>query len=229
VRFRNRADAGRQLAAHLTEYEERFDVVVLALPRGGVPVAFEIAARLEVPLDVFVVRKIGVPGHSELAMGAVADGGVQVLNHSLIEELGIAAAAVEQAAARERVEVERRAELFRGMRPRRPVTGRTIILVDDGLATGATMEAAVLALRRLDAARIIVAAPVGPRDTCDRLRRLADRLLCLSMPEPFQAVGLWYDDFSQTSDQEVADLLAAAVHQHDHASQARASANEPGM
>ena len=211
MKFRDRADAGRRLAAQLTEYEDRFDVLVLALPRGGVPVAFEVARRLEVPLDVFLVRKLGVPGHPELAMGAIAAGGVQVLHNHLIAELGIPAAAVAQVAARERLELDRRDIAFRGDRPQPVIADRTIILVDDGLATGATMEAAIVALRRMKPARIVVAVPVAARETCDRLRSLADRIVCLEMPLAFRAVGLWYEDFAETSDDEVRRLLASAA------------------
>ena len=211
MKFRDRADAGRRLAAQLAEYEDRFDVLVLALPRGGVPVGFEVASRLEVPLDVFLVRKLGVPGHPELAIGAIAAGGVQVLHRDLIEDLGIPVAAVAQVAARERLELERRDVAFRGGRPLPVIADRTIILVDDGLATGATMEAAIVALRRMKPSRIIVAVPVGARDTCDRLRSRADKVVCLEMPVPFHAVGQWYDEFSETTDEQVKQLLAAAA------------------
>jgi erythromycin esterase-like protein/predicted phosphoribosyltransferase len=209
--FRDRADAGRRLAAQLTEYEDRFDVLVLALPRGGVPVAFEVASRLAVPLDVILVRKLGVPGHPELAMGAIAAGGVQVLHNDLIDELGIPAAAVAQVASRERLELDRRDAAFRGNRPPPVIADRTIILVDDGLATGATMEAAIMALRSMKPARIVVAVPVGARDTCNRLRALADRVVCPEMPVDFRAVGLCYENFAETTDEEVRQLLASAA------------------
>jgi putative phosphoribosyl transferase len=205
--FADRADAGRQLAEELREYAGRRDVVVLGLPRGGVPVAFEVASRLGVPLDIFLVRKLGVPGHVELAMGAVAPGGIEVLNHDLIDELAISAASVEQVAARERQELERRERIFRGERATAQLMGKTVILIDDGLATGATMEAAVAALRRMNPAAIVVAVPVGARETCDRLAPLADKLICLDTPAPFSAVGQWYEDFSQTTDEEVKALL----------------------
>ena len=205
--FADRADAGRQLAEALREYEGRPDVVVLGLPRGGVPVAYEVASRLSVPLDVFLVRKLGVPGHVELAMGAVAPGGIEVLNQDLIDELAIPVASVEQVAAREREELERRDRLFRGERATTQLTGKTVILIDDGLATGATMEAAVAALRGMKPAAIVVAVPVGARETCDRLAPLADELICLATPAPFAAVGQWYEDFSQTTDDEVKALL----------------------
>ena len=210
MRFKNRTDAGRQLAARLTEYAGRSDVLVLALPRGGVPVAFEVASALAAPLDVFLVRKLGVPGHPELAMGAIAAEGVEVLSKDLIQDLGVPQALVQQVAVRERLELERRDRLFR--RDRRPpiVRDRTVILIDDGLATGSTMQAAIIALRQQAPAKIVVAVPVGARDTCERLSRLADSVVCLEMPEPFNAVGLWYEEFTQTSDEEVARLLAAA-------------------
>jgi erythromycin esterase-like protein/predicted phosphoribosyltransferase len=210
MRFKNREDAGRQLAAHLTDYAGRSDVIVLALPRGGVPVAFEVASALAAPLDVFLVRKLGVPGHPELAMGAIAAGGVEILNEALIRDLGVPAALVQQTAERERLELERRDRLFRGARRPAIVRDRTVVLVDDGLATGSTMEAAIVALRQHAPGLIVVAVPVGARDTCDRIRRIADRVVCLQTPEPFNAVGLWYDEFDQTSDDEVTRLLAAA-------------------
>ncbi len=206
--FHDRRDAGRQLANELEEYANRGDLIVLALPRGGVPVAAEIAARLNAPLDVFTVRKLGVPGHSELAMGAIAPGGVQVLSSDLIDALGIAAPLVAQVAARERLELERRDRAFRGDRPALALRDRIVVLVDDGLATGSTMEAAIVALRQLQPATIVVAVPVGARESCDRIGRLADRIVCLATPPSFSAVGQWYEDFSQTTDAEVRDLLA---------------------
>ena len=208
MRFRNRVDGGRQLAARLEEFAGRSDVLVLALPRGGVPVASEVARHLQAPLDVFLVRKIGVPGHPELAMGAIAEGGVEVLSDHLIRDLGIAPSSVQQVAARERLELERRDALYREGRRPPELRDRTVILVDDGLATGSSMQAAIIALRVHGPARIIVAVPVGARETCERLARLADAVVCVSMPEPMDAVGLWYEDFSQTSDDEVRRLLA---------------------
>jgi len=208
MRFRDRTDGGRQLAAQLAEYGGRSDVVVLGLPRGGVPVAKEVATRLKAPLDVFLVRKLGVPGHPELAMGAIAEGGVEVLSEDLIQDLRIPPELVQEVAVRERVELERRDVLYRGGRKAPVVRGRTVILVDDGLATGSSMQAAVLALRQHAPARIVVAVPVGASDSCDRLRRVADQVVCVSTPEPFNAVGLWYDEFSQTTDDEVRRLLA---------------------
>jgi predicted phosphoribosyltransferase len=207
MRFRDRTDAGRQLAERLAHYAGRPDVIVLGLPRGGVPVAAEVAKALGAPLDVFLVRKLGVPGQEELAMGAIAEGGVAVLNEDLIASLQIPRAAVEQAEAREGAELQRRQRLYRASRPAFDLGGRTVILIDDGLATGSTMEAAILALRRLGPARVVVAAPVGARESCDRLGRLADEILCASTPAWFSAVGQRYEDFSETSDDEVRRLL----------------------
>jgi predicted phosphoribosyltransferase len=209
--FRNRVDAGRQLAASLGHYAGRSDVIVLALPRGGVPVGFEVASALGVPLDIFLVRKIGVPGHPELAMGAIAEGNVRVLNHALIRDIGIPSTAVEQVIVRERLEMERRDRLYRGGRSLPVLKGRSVILVDDGLATGATMEAAVHALRQMTDGPIVVAAPVGAPDTCRRLRAIADDVICCATPAFFDAVGLWYEDFSQTTDDEVRSLLSAGA------------------
>jgi predicted phosphoribosyltransferase len=210
MRFTDRTDAGRRLADRLAGCSGRPDLVVLALPRGGVPVAYEVASRLGAPLDIFLVRKLGVPGHEEVAMGAISEGDVEVLSVELIRELGIPDALVRQAAVRERLELDRRDTFFREGRRSIPVGGQLVILVDDGLATGSTMEAAVLGLRRLNPARIVVAAPVGARETCERLRNIADEVVCLHTPERFEAVGLWYSDFSQTSDEEVRRLLSAA-------------------
>ena len=207
-RFRNRVDAGQQLGAQLIKYAGRSDVIVLGLPRGGIPVAHEVAARLEAPLDVFLVRKLGVPGHPEVAMGAIAAGGIKVLSTALILDLRIPEALVEQVAVRERLELERRDVLYRGGRRPPAVRDRTVILVDDGLATGSTMQAAIVALRQQAPARIVVAVPVGAPDSCEQIGRVADEVVCVSMPEPFQAVGLWYDEFSQTSDEEVTRLLS---------------------
>ncbi len=210
MRFRNRLDAGRQLAAKLTKYTGRADVIVLGLPRGGIPVAHEVASRLNLPLDIFLVRKLGVPGHQEFAMGAIATGGIEVLNRDLIRDLGIPYPLVQQVAVRERLELDRRDRLYRGTRPPAAVRDKTVIVVDDGLATGSTMQAAILALRQQSPARIVVAVPVGARETCDHLGTIADEVVCVSMPEPLQAVGLWYETFDQTSDVEVQQLLAAA-------------------
>jgi predicted phosphoribosyltransferase len=207
--FRDRREAGRLLATKLAVYANRPDVLVLALPRGGVPVAYEVARALGAPLDVFLVRKLGVPGHEELAMGAIASGGVRVLNEQLVRALGIPDRVIAAAAAEEQRELERRERLYRGDRPAPDVRGRTVILVDDGLATGASMLAAVQALRRQGAAHIVVAVPVASPDTCAALRPEVDDIICAATPEPFHAVGLWYQDFSQTTDDEVRDLLAS--------------------
>jgi len=208
--FRDRREAGRQLAEKLTAYANRPDVLVLALPRGGVPVAYEVARTLGAPLDVFVVRKLGVPGYEELAMGAVATGGVRVLNDQLVERLGIPEQLIDAVAARERQELARRERLYRGSRPPPDVRGRTVILVDDGLATGATMYAAIEALRKQNPGRIVVAVPTASPDTCEEMKKKADDVICAVTPEPFHAVGRWYQVFSQTTDEEVAELLAQA-------------------
>ena len=183
------------------------DVVVLGLPRGGVPVAHEVAKALGAPLDVFIVRKLGVPGHEELAMGAIASGGVRVLNEDVLRYVPLSERAIETAAAREQQELERRERSYRGARTPLDVAGKTVIVVDDGLATGSTMLAAVRALRQMQAVRVVVAVPVGATQSCDKLRSEADILICLRMPEPFDAVGLWYDDFTQTTDEEVHAFL----------------------
>ena len=205
--FRDRREAGRLLAAKLTAYANRPDVIVLALPRGGVPVADEVARALGAPLDVFVVRKQGVPGSEELAMGAVATGGVRVLNDQLVNRLGIPDHLIDAVAVREGQELARRERLYRGGRPLLDVRDRTVILVDDGLATGATMHAAIAALRQLHPARIVVAVPTASPETCEEMRAEVDDVICAITPEPFQAVGRWYQDFAQTTDEEVQDLL----------------------
>jgi len=209
--FRDRTEAGQYLAEKLTPYADRPDVLVLALPRGGVPVAYEVARALRAPLDVFLVRKLGVPGYEELAMGAIASGGVSVLNEQVVDGLGIPEDVIRAVAAEEGRELERRERAYRGDRPAPEVRDHTVILVDDGLATGASMRAAVAALRRLGPARLIVAVPVGARETCSELGREADEVICARTPEPFRAVGLWYADFSQTTDEEVRDLLERAA------------------
>src|SRR6195256_2560933 len=206
--FRDRREAGRMLAGRLSAYANRPDVIVLALPRGGVPVAYEVARALRAPLDVFVVRKLGVPGYEELAMGAVATGGVRVLNDQLVERLSIPEHMIDAVAAREQQELARRERLYRDGRPPPDVGGRTVILVDDGLATGATMHAAIQALRQQQPARIVVAVPTTSPETCEEMRAEVDDVICAITPEPFHAVGLWYQDFSQTTDEEVRDLLA---------------------
>jgi putative phosphoribosyl transferase len=208
ARFRDRADAGRALAHALSDYAGRDDVVVLALPRGGVPVAYEVAKELAAPLDVFLVRKLGVPGHEELAMGAVASGGVLVLDESVLRWLGISEEQIQDTLARELDELRRREDAYRDGRPLPDLKGKTVILVDDGLATGASMRAAARAARRHQPAQLVIAVPVASRTTCDELRVEADEVVCAVTPEPFFAVGNWYEDFSQTGDEEVRDLLA---------------------
>lgn len=205
--FQDRRDAGRQLAAALPDYTGRPDVIVLALPRGGVPVAYEVAKSLGAPLDVFLVRKIGVPGHEELAMGAIASGGVRVVNEDVVRELGIPKSLFDAVAADELLELQRRERAYRDDRPAPDVRGKTVILVDDGLATGSSMRAAVAALRRLDPAKIVVAVPVAASEVCTEFQDVADDVVCAQTPPSFRAVGLWYDDFSQTSDEEVRELL----------------------
>jgi predicted phosphoribosyltransferase len=205
--FRDRGEAGRLLAAELAEYANRPDVLVLALPRGGVPVAHEVARALGAPLDVFLVRKLGVPGHEELAMGALATGGIRILNEEILHALHIPDDVIETIAAKEQRELERRERLYRGDRPFPDVRGRTVILVDDGLATGMTMRAAIKALQQQQAARIVVAVPIASPETCEDLSGEVDDIICAVTPEPFRAVGLWYEDFSQTTDEEVRDLL----------------------
>lgn len=209
-RFRNRAEAGRVLAEHLRKYAGRDDVVVLGLPRGGVPVAFEVATALEAPFDVFLVRKVGVPGYEEFALGALASGGTGVLNEELVKSLGIPREVVAAEVAKETRELQRRERAYRGDRPPPDVAGRTVIVVDDGLATGSTMLAAVQALRERGPARIVVAVPVADPAVCASLRAVADEVVCARTPRPFYAVGAWYDDFGQTSDDEVRELLAQA-------------------
>lgn len=205
--FANRREAGVVLARELVKYRGRSDVVVLALPRGGVPVGYEVARALGAPLDVFVVRKLGVPGHRELAMGAIASGGVRVLNREVIGWYGISPAAVESAAREELAELERRERLYRDGRPRPGLAAKSIVLVDDGLATGATMKAGVEALRAHRPARIVVAVPVGSPGSCAQMRAVADAVVCAREPEDFAAVGQYYADFEQTSDAEVRELL----------------------
>jgi predicted phosphoribosyltransferase len=205
--FRNRREAGRTLARELRAYAHRSDVRVLALPRGGVPVAYEVSRALEAPLDVFVVRKLGVPGIEELAMGAVASGGVRVLNDSVIGSLGIPQRVVDRVAGEQTRELDRQERIFRGDRPALDVRDKTAIVVDDGLATGASMKAAIQALRSQHPARIVAAAPTAAREACERIAALADEVVCARMPEPFESVGRSYQDFTQTTDEEVRSLL----------------------
>jgi len=211
-RFLDRVEAGQLLGHALGErLRNRTNVIVLALPRGGVPVGYEVARALHAPLDVFIVRKLGVPGHEELAMGAIASGGVRVLNDDVLRHIPTSRAAIEAVSARELVELERREKSYRGSKPPLDVRGKTVVIVDDGLATGSTMRAAVRALRQENAGAIIVAVPVAARETCDDLRREVDDIVCLRTPSPFEAVGLWYGDFTQTTDEQVHELLASHV------------------
>src|ERR1700720_324095 len=209
--FANRTEAGRLLAEKLEKYAGRGDVIVLGLPRGGVPVAYEVAKSLRAPLDVFIVRKLGVPGFEELAAGAIASGGVRVLNEDVLRALPNADEIIESVTTKETAELERREKSYRDDRPAPELRDKTIILIDDGLATGATMRAAVKALRQRGVAKIVVAVPVGPPDTCREFEDEADEVVCASEPEFFQAVGQYYEDFSQTSDDEVRDLLTRAA------------------
>ncbi len=209
--FRDRTEAGRLLAQKLREYANRDDVVMLALPRGGVPVAYEVANTLNVPLDIFLVRKLGLPGNEELAMGAIASGGVRVLNEEVVRALNIPDEIVDEVAEKEERELERREREYRGGRPPVDVRGRTAILIDDGLATGSSMRAAALALRINQPAQIVVAVPVGAPSTCAEFESEVDKVVCAVTPEPFWGVGQWYRDFSQTSDEEVRDLLRRAA------------------
>jgi putative phosphoribosyl transferase len=217
VIFRDRVDAGRQLALRLRRYANRPDVLVLALPRGGVPVAYEVAKELQAPLDVFLVRKLGVPGYEELAMGAIASGGVRVINQDVVRYMGIPAEVIDAVAADEQRELERRERAYRDDRPPPDVKGRIVILIDDGLATGSTMRAAAAALRKQGPARIVVAVPVSASETCEEFRSEVDEIVCAVTPEPFRGVGLWYEDFSQTTDDEVRELLERARQQSNRA------------
>lgn len=208
--YRDRIDAGKQLALRLADYANRDDLLVLALPRGGVPVAFEVAKALHAPLDIFLVRKLGVPGHEELAMGAIATGGVRVLNDDVVGYLRIPDAVIDAVADTELQELERRERAYRGTRSEPNVQGKTVILIDDGLATGSTMRAAAAALRLQNPARIVVAVPVSASQTCDEYRMGVDEIICAETPEPFNGVGMWYRDFSQTTDEEVCEYLGKA-------------------
>jgi putative phosphoribosyl transferase len=214
--FSNRTEAGQQLAKELSQYADRNDVVVLALPRGGLPIGFEIAHALHAPLDVFLVRKLGVPEYEELAMGAIASGGTRVLNESLIEQLRITAEQIEAVSRSEQRELERREQAFRHGREPIPVSDRICILVDDGLATGSTMRAAVLALKKQNPKKIVVAVPVAAAETCGEFESLVDEVVCLYTPEPFMAVGRWYRDFAQLGDEEVRDYLDRAAYEMAH-------------
>lgn len=207
-RFHDRTEAGKLLAAQLGEYADRSDVWVLGLPRGGVPVAYEIAQALSLPLDICLVRKLGVPGQPELAMGAIAPGNVIVLNHEILKSIGISRPALQQVVEDEKQELERRDRAYRANRPEPDVQGKTVILVDDGIATGSTLRAAIATLRPQNPQAIVVAVPVAPVSACESLRAIVDKIICLGTPEPLNSIGVWYVDFSQTSDQEVRHLLA---------------------
>ena len=208
ARYRNRTDAGRRLAGMLQDYAGRPDVIVLGLPRGGVPVAFEVAQALHAPLDVFVVRKLGLPAHPELAIGAIASGGVRIVDQGALRRFGVTEEQLAAVAATEERELRRREGQYRDGLPLPDVAGKTVILIDDGLATGATMAAAATALRAQGPGRLVVAVPVAAAETCEAFQGLVDEVVCGATPEPFHAVGLWYEDFSQTSDDEVRELLA---------------------
>jgi putative phosphoribosyl transferase len=211
--FRNRQEAGQKLASRLGKYANREDVIVLGVPRGGVPIAFEVATALNLPLDIFVLRKLGVPGHEELAFGAIGSGGVRVLNASVMEQSGISDLDISLVTRAEREELERREGMYRGNRAPLDVRGRTVILVDDGIATGSSLWAAIHALRQMKPAAIVIATPVAPQGTVSRLQHEVDELVCLEMPEPFYGVGQFYHDFSQVSDDEVNELLDRAFQQ----------------
>ena len=213
--FQNRTTAGRELAQQLKHYANRKDVIVLGTPRGGVPVAFEVATALEAPLDIFVLRKLGVPGHKELAFGAIASGGIRILDRHTIEGLGITGTEIERVTRAEQLELERRECAYRGGRPPLNVRRLTVILVDDGIATGSSMRAAVRALQQMNPATLVIATPVAPRSTCNRLRPEVDELVCLEMPEPFYGVGQFYRDFSEVPDAEVIHLLECAWERED--------------
>jgi putative phosphoribosyl transferase len=208
--FNDRTDAGKRLAERLSEYANREDVLILALPRGGVPVAFEVAKELNVKMDVFIVRKLGVPGNEELAMGAIASGNIRVLNEDVVRSFRIPQKVIDEATANELRELERRERIYRGNRPAPKISGMTVILIDDGLATGATMRAAVAAVKSQNPAKVIITVPVAAPDTCSAFRKEVDEVICVATPEPFYGVGAWYEDFSQTTDKEVIELLDRA-------------------
>lgn len=213
--FQNRAEAGQQLASRLVKYANREDVVVLGVPRGGVPIAFEVATALNLPLDIFVLRKLGVPGHEEFAFGAIGSGGVRVLDRQIVESVGLSDMVIELVTRAERAELARREQIYRGGRPPLDVRGKTVILVDDGIATGASLRAGVHAIRQMKPAAIVIAAPVAPRSTVHRLRHEVDDVVCVETPERFYGVGQFYHDFSQVSDEEVNALLDSAYRQRD--------------
>jgi putative phosphoribosyl transferase len=210
--IRDRAEAGQILATKLKQYAKKPDVIILALPRGGVPVAYQVATILDLPLDIFLVRKLGVPGQEELAMGAIASGGVRVLNHDVIQSLQIPESIIDSIAAKEQRELERREKFYKQEAPPFDLKNKTVILIDDGLATGATMRAAAEALKQQEVNKIVIAVPVAAESTCRELSQLVDEVVCVLTPEPFYGVGYWYDDFSQTSDSEVIELLKKIHH-----------------
>ena len=209
--FRNRAEAGQVLARRLQQYKNQPDTLVLGLPRGGVPVAYEVARELNAPLDVFIVRKLGVPGHEELGMGAIATGGVRILHEGIIREFGISQELIDSVSEREQAELDRRNRLYRGDRPAPAIKDRTVVIVDDGLATGSTMKAAIQAVRQQAPRRLIAAVPTAPAETCEQVKETADEVVCAITPDPFLAVGGSYADFSQTTDEEVRELIASAA------------------
>jgi putative phosphoribosyl transferase len=209
--FNDRADAGKKLAKKLSEYANRSDVIILSLPRGGVPVAFEVAKELNVKMDVFIVRKLGVPGNEELAMGAIASDNIRVLNEDVIRSFQIPQSVIDEVAVNELRELERRERLYRGNRPKPDISGSTVILIDDGLATGATMRAAAAAVKTKNPAKIVIAVPTAASDTCSAFENEVDKTICVATPEPFYGVGAWYEDFSQTTDKEVCELLNKAA------------------
>jgi predicted phosphoribosyltransferase len=207
--FENRSEAGRLLASRLQTFQNQPDTVVLALPRGGVPVAHEVARALNLPLDVFLVRKLGVPGHEELAMGAIASGGVRILNEDVIRQLNIPRRLIKAVTQEQQRELDRREKLYRGSRPALDLRGKTVIIIDDGLATGATMKASIASIRQQNPAKVIVAAPVAARETYESLRMEADELICAATADPFGAVGAWYQEFDETTDDEVRELISS--------------------
>jgi putative phosphoribosyl transferase len=225
--FKNRQEAGQRLASRLSKYANREDVIVLGVPRGGVPVASEVATALNLPLDIFVLRKLGVPGHEELAFGAIGSGGVRVLDREVVKSVGLSDVVIELVTRAERTELARREQIYRGGRPPLDVRGKIVILVDDGIATGSSLRAGVRALRQMQPAAIVIAAPVAPRSTVNRLRREVDDVVCAAIPERFYGVGQFYHDFSQVSDEEVNELLDRASRQrgerqyHDAGTNAR--------
>ncbi|WP_088240421.1 phosphoribosyltransferase [Calothrix rhizosoleniae] len=212
AKFRDRTEAGKMLAQKLITYTNRKDGLVMALPRGGVPVGYEVAKKLNIPLDICIVRKLGVPGHKELAMGAIASGGVRILNYDVVSWLNISSGTIDEVATHELRELQRRDQVYRGDRSPPDVRNKTIILVDDGIATGSTIRAAIAILQQQQPRRIVIATPVAPLTVCQELQALVDEVVRLSMPEPFYAIGLWYDNFAQTTDAEVRELLDKSNH-----------------